>query len=62
MANVDSLRNKLIDITTDIQANASHHICVVETWLERNKEYNLNIPGRYVLIGFVKRCQILIFS
>ena len=62
MANVDSLRNKLIDITTDIQANASHHICVVETWLERNKEYNLNIPGRYVLIGIVKRCQILIFS
>ena len=46
MANVASLRNKMIDITNDIQANASHHICVVETWLEMNKEYNLSICTR----------------
>ena len=42
-----SLQNKLIDLTNDIYAQVSDHICVVETWLNSNTEYSLNIPERY---------------
>ena len=47
MVNIASLQNKLIDLTNDIYAQVSDHICVVETWLNSNTKYNLNIPGRY---------------
>ena len=47
MVNISSLQNKLIDLRNDINAQVSDHICVVETWLNSNTEYSLNIPGRY---------------
>ena len=47
MINIASLQNKLIDLMNDIFAKVSDHICVVETWLNSNTEYSLNIPGRY---------------
>ena len=47
MVNIASLQNKLIDLTNDIYAQVSDHICVVETWLNSNTEYSLNIPERY---------------
>ena len=47
MVNVASIKNKMIDLTNDVYAQASDHICVVETWLNSNQEYSLNIPGRY---------------
>ena len=47
MVNIASLQNKLIDLTNDIYAQVSDHICVAETWLNSNTEYSLNIPERY---------------
>ena len=56
MANVASLRNKMIDITNDIQANASHHICVVETWLEMNKPSKnvVSVVYNYIIKSIIK--------
>ena len=48
MLNIASVQRKLIDLTNDVYAQASDHVCVVETWLSSNTEYSLNIPGRYV--------------
>ena len=47
MVNIASLQNKLIDLTTDVFAQKSDHICTVETWLDPDKDYSFFIPGRY---------------
>ena len=52
MVNIQSLENKIVDLTNDIYASKSDHVCVVETWLKKNKKNNLNIPDRCVY--FVK--------
>ena len=48
MININSLQHKVIDLTKDIYAQMSNHICVVETWLKQNSDYNINIPERFV--------------
>ena len=48
MVNIQSLENKIVDLTNDIYASKSDHVCVVETWLKKNKKNNLNIPDRCV--------------
>ena len=66
MVNVASLANKIIDLTNDVYAQVSDHICVVETWLSPNTvspntSYNIDIPGRnfnHVSIGKGKGCGI----
>ena len=50
MVNIASLQNKIIDLTKDIVAQASDHVCVVETWLDTNKLYDFDIPQRYVFL------------
>ena len=50
MVNIASLQNKIIDLTKDIVAQASDHVCVVETWLDPNKQYEFDIPQRYVFL------------
>ena len=50
MVNIASLQNKIIDLTKDIVAQASDHICVVETWLDANRIYDFEIPQRYVFL------------
>ena len=46
MVNINSLSNKIIDLSNDVFAQVSDHICLVETWLDSNKNYSINIPGR----------------
>ena len=61
MVNVASLANKIIDLTNDVYAQVSDHICVVETWLDPNTSYNIDIAGRsfdHVSIGKGKGCGI----
>ena len=61
MLNIASLQNKIIDLTNDVYAQVSDHICVVETWLSPNTRNNFNIPGRnfdHVSIGKGKGCGI----
>ena len=61
MVNIDSLQNKIIELTNDVYAQVSDHICVVETWLSPNTRNNFNIPGRkfdHVSIGKGKGCGI----
>ena len=61
MINIDSLQNKIIDLKDDIYAQVSDHICIVETWLDPNLEYNIDIPGRHfdhVAAGIGKGCGI----
>ena len=61
MVNINSLKNKIIDLTNDIYAQVSDHICVVETWLDPNTSYNIDIAGRsfdHVSIGKGKGCGI----
>ena len=48
MVNIQSLANKVVDLTNDIYASKSDHICVVETWLKKEEEITLDIPGRLV--------------
>ena len=50
MLNIDSLQNKIIDLKSDIYAKVSDHICHVETWLDKNIDYNIIIPGRCVIL------------
>ena len=45
MLNIASIQNKLIDLEKDIHAQVSDHICVVETWLDKNSDCSLT--GRY---------------
>ena len=47
MVNIASLQNKLIDLTTDVFAQKSDHICTVETWLNPGNDHSFSIPGRY---------------
>ena len=49
MLNIASVKNKLLDLEKDIQAQVSDHICVVETWLDNNSDCSLT--GRYVCRG-----------
>ena len=42
------LKNKIIDLKSDLHAQVADHICVVETWLDPKTEYNFNISGRYI--------------
>ena len=61
MVNIDSLQNKIIELTNDVYGQVSDHICVVETWLNPNRDYNFNIPDRtfdHVSIGKGKGCGI----
>ena len=66
MVNVASLANKIIDLTNDVYAQVSDHICVVETWLSPNTvspntSYFFDIPGRsfdHIPIGKGKGCGI----
>ena len=54
MLNIASLKNKVVDLKNDIFAQVSDHICVVETWLSPDKNYDFDIPGRtfdHVSIG-----------
>ena len=44
--NIDSLQNKILDLTNDVYSQVSDHVCVVETWLEKDKEYGFEIPGK----------------
>ena len=46
MVNINSLPNKIIDLTNDVFAQVSDHICVCETWLDPNTNYSFEIPGR----------------
>ena len=46
MVNIQSLENKIVDLTNDIHASKADHICVVETWLKRSKNKNFNLHGR----------------
>ena len=46
MLNIASLKNKIIDLKSDIHAQVADHICVVETWIDPNTTYNFDIPGR----------------
>ena len=48
MLNIASLKNKIIDLKSDLHAQVADHICVVETWLDPKTEYNFNISGRYI--------------
>ena len=48
MLNIQSLENKIVDLTNDIYAPKSDHICVVETWRKKNDRKKMNIPGRLV--------------
>ena len=58
MLNIASLKNKIIDLKSDIHAQVADHICIVETWLDPNTTYNFDIPGRYILKNFV----LILFS
>ena len=61
MVNINSLQNKIIELTNDVHGQVSDHICVVETWLEANTDYSFNIPGRnfdHAPIGKGKGCGI----
>ena len=55
MVNIQSLENKIVDLTNDIYASKSDHICVVETWRKKNKNKRLNIPGRLVFSNVCKK-------
>ena len=46
MVNINSLPKKIIDLTNDVFAQVSDHICIVETWLDPNTNYSFEIPGR----------------
>ena len=59
MVNINSLQNKIIELTNDVHGQVSDHICVVETWLDKNTDYSFNIPGKtfdHVPIGRGKGC------
>ena len=61
MVNIASLQNKVINLTNDIYAQSSDHICIVETWLKPNINYNFEITGRtfdHVPVGKGKGCGI----
>ena len=61
MVNINSLQNKIVDLTNDVYAQVSDHICVVETWLNTNTDYDFNIPGKtfdHVPYGKGKGCGI----
>ena len=65
MVNINSLQNKIIELTNDIYAQVSDHVCVVETWLNPNTDYDFDIPGRtfdHVSIGKGKGCGIFSLS
>ena len=62
MLNIDSLQNKIIDLTNDIYAQVSDHICVVETWLDPKTEYSMNIPGRYLLFFYQFCLPLFLFD
>ena len=46
MLNIASVKNKGFDLKNDIFAQASDHICVVETWLKPHNDNNFDFPGR----------------
>ena len=46
MVNINSLPNKIIDLSNDVFAQVSDHICVVETWLDTNKKYSFDFDER----------------
>ena len=46
MVNIQSLKTKIVDLMNDNFASRSDHICLVETWLNKDKKNNLNIPNR----------------
>ena len=48
MVNIQSLENKIVDLTNDVYASKADHICVVETWLKKNRKNDLTIPDRLV--------------
>ena len=52
MVNIASLQNKIIDLTNDVYAQVSDHICVVETWLDANTNYSFDIPERYNCVQY----------
>ena len=61
MVNIASLQNKMTDLTNDVYAQMSDHICLVETWLNPDTDYNFDIPERtfdHVPIGKGKGCGI----
>ena len=61
MVNVNSLQNKITDLTKDLYAQMSDHICVVETWISPSVNYNLDITGRafqHASYGRGKGCGI----
>ena len=51
MVNIQSLENKVVDLTQDVFASNADHICLVETWLKKNKDYNFKIQER--LVAFI---------
>jgi hypothetical protein len=62
MVNINSLQNKIIELTNDVYGQVSDHICVVETWLDKNTDYSFNIPGKtfdHVPIGRGKGCGVV---
>ena len=57
MININSLQHKVIDLTKDVYAQMSNHICVVETWLKPSSDYNIKIPERFVsLVTYYLLC------
>ena len=53
MVNIQSLKNKIIDLTHDIFASKADHICVVETWLMKNANNDLKICDRLVKFSII---------
>ena len=53
MLNIASLKNKIVDLKSDVYAQVADHICVVETWLNPNTDYNFDIPGRYSIKVYI---------
>ena len=61
MINIASLQNKIIDLSKDVYAQVSDHLCVVETWLQQNTDYQFNLPEKtfdHVPYGRGKGCGI----
>ena len=61
MINIASLQNKIIDLSNDVYAQVSDHLCVVETWLQQNTDYQFNLPEKtfdHVPYGRGKGCGI----
>ena len=49
MLNIASLKNKITDLKLDVYAQVADHICLVETWIDPNRNVLFKLPERYFL-------------